>query len=75
MKINKITLVISIIAFMMFIIGTIGVVLYAMKFINVGIIVYITILLIGTVIFSVIFVYYIYIFLKKKEREIQWLIV
>lgn len=71
MKINKITLVISIIAFMMFIIGTIGVVLYAMKFINVGIIVYITILLIGTVIFSVIFVYYIYIFLKKKEREIQ----
>lgn len=71
MKINKITLVISNIAFMMFIIGTIGVVLYAMKFINVGIIVYITILLIGTVIFSVIFVYYIYIFLKKKEREIQ----
>lgn len=71
MKINKITLAISIIAFMMFIIGTIGVVLYAMKFINVGIIVYITILLIGTIIFSIIFVYYIYIFLKKKEREIQ----
>lgn len=71
MKINKITLAISIIAFMMFIIGTIGVVLYAMKVINVGIIAYITILLIGTAIFSIIFVYYIYIFLKKKESEIQ----
>ena len=71
MKINKTTLIIAIIAFMMFIIGMLGVILYAMKIINVGIIAYLTILLIGTLTFSIIFVYYIYIFLKKKEREIQ----
>lgn len=71
MKINKTTLIIAIIAFMMFVIGMLGVILYAMKIINVGIIAYLTILLIGTLTFSIIFVYYIYIFLKKKEREIQ----
>ncbi len=71
MKINKTTLIIAIIAFMMFVIGMLDVILYAMKIINVGIIAYLTILLIGTLTFSIIFVYYIYIFLKKKEREIQ----
>ena len=74
MKINKINLLIAIIAFVMFVVGTLGVVFYALKIINKGIMVYITILLIGTLIFSVIFIYYIYAFLKKKEREFQWLI-